>query len=253
MCSVVVLPMCAVVVGTLCFVLQFVVLPSDEWGHFMSRRIRGVPVERGHYGLWRLCSSKASGGECVHPDSFPGLPTQAKGAGATALLHLLATAAFAALALVRVAQVVRKKPDMVIGTRRLLFVKVAVALAMVVMSISVCILASVGEGTFKQYEVYKGWAFWIQIVIVSVDIVLLLVCAFENIQWWQMRMTEPPPPDPADLFPETFITPDYDMPPPSPTPSGKRPSPNHLSPYYALEHQNRDNRSSSRQYMQSRY
>lgn len=54
--------------------------------------------------------------------------------------------------------------------------------------------------------------FLFQIVIISVDIVLLLVCAFENIQYWQLGMVEPPPPDPTDVYPETFVTPDYEIP-----------------------------------------
>ncbi|KAF8773848.1 hypothetical protein HNY73_016464 [Argiope bruennichi] len=78
-------------------------------------------------------------------------------------------------------------------------------------------LGSVGEGKiFKHLNSIKDGHFWIQIVIISVDIVLLLVCAFENIQYWQVRMVEPPPPDPTDLFPETFIVPDYEADTPRP-------------------------------------
>lgn len=216
MCSVLaILPVCAVIVSFFCFILQFIVLPSDEWGHFSSRKIRGVREEKGHFGLWRLCSTKS--GEsvevCVHPeDSSYQLPTHANAAGAVSILHLILIASFVVLAVIRVLQISKNAPDLYLGTKRLCIVKVAVALICVVLSISVSILASVGEGRFRQFNVFKGWAFWIQIVIISVDIVLLLVCAFENIQYWQIRMVEPAPPDPTDVYPETFITPDYEIP-----------------------------------------
>ncbi|GIY89134.1 uncharacterized protein CEXT_704971 [Caerostris extrusa] len=212
-----ILPVCAVLVSGLCFILQFVVLPSDEWGHFSSRRIRGVKEERGHFGLWRVCSTKNRGAEeCVAPRRAPSFPPTRAAAGVFSIFHLLLIACFLGLSAVRILQIVQRAPDLYLGTKRLCIAKVGVALTCVVISISVSILASVGEGTFKHLNVFKGWAFWIQIVIISVDIVLLLVCAFENIQYWQVRMVEPPPPDPTDLFPETFIVPDYEADTPSP-------------------------------------
>ncbi|KFM58744.1 hypothetical protein X975_18746, partial [Stegodyphus mimosarum] len=216
MCSVLaILPLCAVIVGFFCFVLQFIALPSDEWGHFSTRKIRGIPEEKGHYGLWRLCSTKGNSPveTCVYPeDTTYQLPTYANAAGAISIIHLILIASFVVLAVIRVLQISKNAPDLYLGTKRLCIVKVAVALICVILSITVSILASVGEGRFRQFNVFKGWAFWIQILIISVDIVLLLVCAFENIQYWQVRMVEPPPPDPTDLYPETFITPDYEIP-----------------------------------------
>ncbi|CAL1285515.1 unnamed protein product [Larinioides sclopetarius] len=216
MCSILsILPVCAILVSGLCFILQFIVLPSDEWGHFSSRRIRGIKEERGHFGLWRVCSTKKNIEICVPPESTE-LPTHGAAAGVLSIFHLLLLACFLGLSVVRILQIVKRAPDLYLGTKRLLTTKVGVALTCVVLSISVSILASVGEGTFKHLNVFKGWAFWIQIVIISVDIVLLLVCAFENIQYWQVRMVEPPPPDPTDLFPETFIVPDYEAETPRP-------------------------------------
>ncbi|XP_042911129.1 uncharacterized protein [Parasteatoda tepidariorum] len=171
----------------------------------------GIREESGHFGLWRLCSTTRGTESCVHPDDSPlQLPTHAAWAGALSLIHLFLIASFVVLAIIRVIQVFKDTPDLYLGTKRLCVVKVGVALTCVVIAISVSILASVGDGTFRQFNVYKGWAFWIQIVIVSVDIVMLLVCAFENIQYWQIRMVEPPQPDPTDVYPETFISPDYE-------------------------------------------
>ncbi|XP_054716095.1 uncharacterized protein LOC129225650 [Uloborus diversus] len=210
-----ILPICAVIVSSLSFVFQFIALPSDEWGHFATRKIRGIPDEKGHFGLWRLCSTKGGSyvEDCVHPeDTTYQLPIYANAAGAVSIFHLLIMASFIGLAIIRIIQISREAPDLYIGTKRLCIVKVAVALICVILSITVSILASVGEGNIRQFNVFKGWAFWIQILIISVNIVLLLVCAFENIQYWQVRMIEPPPPDPTDQFPETFITPDYEIP-----------------------------------------
>ncbi|GFU98530.1 uncharacterized protein TNCV_3653611 [Trichonephila clavipes] len=216
MCSVLsILPVCAVLVSCLCFILQFVVLPSDEWGHFENRRIRGIREERGHFGLWRVCSTKQSVETCV-PHENTQLPTHGVAAGVLSIFHLLLITCFLGLSTVRLLQIVRRAPDLYLGTKRLCIAKVGVAVTCVILSISVSILASAGEGTFKHLNVFKGWAFWIQIVIISVDIVLLLVCAFENIQYWQVRMVEAPPPDPTDLFPETFIVPDYEAETPTP-------------------------------------
>lgn len=216
MCSAfAILPVCAVAVSLFSFVLQFIALPSDEWGHFSTRKIRGIPEERGHFGLWRLCSLKnrETTEVCVHPeDTTYQLPTHANAAGALSIIHLILIGSFVVLAIIRVLQITKHSPDLYLGTKRLCVVKVCIALICVVLSISVSILASVGEGRFRQYNVFKGWAFWVQILIISVDIVLLLVCAFENIQYWQIRMIEPPPPDPTDDYPETFITPDYEIP-----------------------------------------
>lgn len=210
-----ILPICAVIVSFTTCVLELIALPSDYWGYFATRRIRGIPEESGHFGLWRLCSVKGDSQEeiCLHPDSTTQLPTHAAIAAAVSIIHLLMVGSFCILSAIRLLQLARNKPDLYLGTKRLCIVKVSLALICVILSISVSILASVGEGRYRQYTVLKGWAFWIQIIIISFDIVLLLVCAFENIQYWQQRMTEPPPRDPTDEFPETFVTPDYDLPP----------------------------------------
>lgn len=210
-----ILPVCALIVSFATCVLQVVALISDYWGHFATRKIRGIPEETGHFGLWRLCSVKGNSKDevCVHPDSTSQLPTHAGLAAAVSIVHLLLVGAFCILSAIRILQIARNRVDLCLGTKRLCIVKVSLALISVILSISASILASVGEGRYRQYTVLKGWAFWIQIIIISFDIVLLLVCAFENIQFWQQRMTEPPPRDPTDEFPETFVTPDYDLPP----------------------------------------
>ena len=91
----------------------------------------GVREEKGHFGLWRLCSTKSGDPTetCVHPeDSSYQLPTHANAAGAVSILHLILIASFVVLAVIRVLQVSKNAPDLYLGTKRLCIVKVAVAL-----------------------------------------------------------------------------------------------------------------------------
>ncbi|XP_067123481.1 uncharacterized protein [Centruroides vittatus] len=170
--SLAIFPVCAILLCLLSLLLQIIILPSSHWGEYSARKDRGNQEEVGHYGLWNLCFRKV----------------------------------------IRIIQIIKKTSKFVIRPNRLCIIKVTLSFIIVIFAILTTVLASIGENRFVDYVVDKGWAFWVQIFILVVDIFLGLVCALENIQYWQQQTFEAATRDPEGEFSETYGNPTFESP-----------------------------------------
>lgn len=184
-----VLPGCQAILCFLSIVLQLVSLPPSYWGTFTAKTNRGTVLERGHFGLWYVCSEHVPFffEDCKSPITYLRLTGLSTAAGALAIVHLLFLLGAFPLILVRMVQSIRNIEDGCLEVRFLCLAKTTVTVVALVLAVIVVILGSMGTDHPDNYEVLQGWAFWIQVVILIIDIFLVLVGALENIQLWKLQ------------------------------------------------------------------
>lgn len=212
--SLAIFPICAVLLCLLSLLLQLIILPSSHWGEYSARKDRGNQEEFGHYGLWNICFRKGPHIvlDCDRLDTFFQRPPNIEAAGYIAIIHILLLLVFLPFAVIRIIQITKKTSKFIIRPNRLCIIKVTLAFILVVFAILTAVLCSIGENRYVDYVVEKGWAFWIQIFILVVDIFLGLVCALENIQYWQQQTFEAATRDPEGEFSETYGNPTFESP-----------------------------------------
>ncbi|XP_067123474.1 uncharacterized protein [Centruroides vittatus] len=212
--SLAIFPVCAILLCLLSLLLQIIILPSSHWGEYSARKDRGNQEEVGHYGLWNLCFRKGQRIiiDCDQLDTFFRRPPHIEAAGYIAIIHILLLLTFLPFAVIRIIQIIKKTSKFVIRPNRLCIIKVTLSFIIVIFAILTTVLASIGENRFVDYVVDKGWAFWVQIFILVVDIFLGLVCALENIQYWQQQTFEAATRDPEGEFSETYGNPTFESP-----------------------------------------
>ncbi|XP_064489820.1 uncharacterized protein LOC135401374 isoform X2 [Ornithodoros turicata] len=251
--SVAILPGCQALLCFLAIILQLVSLPASYWGTFAAKYDYGSVFERGHFGLWTVCSERIPFfyEDCNSLDTYLKLTGHSSAAGIIGVVHLLCLLVFLPLAVVRVVQVMRNLEDGCIIARVMCLTKITVAAVTLTLAVVVVILSSIGTDQPGFYEVQKGWAFWVQVVVLVVDIFLVLICSLENIQHWRLQTLQEAATSSNyqdDDFSETYSNPNFDQPPydprqgvdgqngsamcptPSPVPPSKRDPP-------ASEHQ----------------
>lgn len=85
-----------------------------------------------------------------------------------------------------------------------------------ILAVLVVVLGSMGTEQPKYYHVQRGWAFWVQVVILVVDIFLVLLCSLENIQFWKLQTLRDNATSSSyrDDFSETYSNPNFGREPP---------------------------------------
>lgn len=243
--TVAILPGCQAVLCFLAIILQLVSLPASYWGTFAAKYDYGAAFERGHFGLWTVCSERVPYfyEDCKSMDTYLKLTQHSAAAGIIAVIHLLCLLSFLPLAVIRVVQLVRNIQDGCIVARVICLAKISVAVTAMTLAVVVVILSTFGTDQPKFYDVDRGWAFWLQVMVLVVDIFLVLVCSLENIQFWRLQAMQEAAASGSyreDDFSETYSNPNVDRPPygshlgeneqngnavrrtPSPLPSSKR-------------------------------
>ncbi|XP_077494255.1 uncharacterized protein LOC144104896 [Amblyomma americanum] len=184
-----VLPGCQAILCFFNIVLQLVSLPPSYWGTFTAKTDQGAVLERGHFGLWYVCSEHVPFffEDCESPLTYLRLTGMSTAAGALAIIHLLFLLGAFPLILMRTVQAIRSIQDGCLDVHFLCLAKTTVTVIGLVLAVIVVILGSMGTDHPSNYEVLQGWAFWIQVVILIIDIFLVLVGALENIQLWKLQ------------------------------------------------------------------
>lgn len=210
------LPGCQAILCLTSIVLQLVSLPPSYWGTFQAQTEQGTVLERGHFGLWQVCSRRVPFffEDCESPITYLMLTPLSTAAGALAIIHLLVLVAALPLVLVRIVQSLRGGQD---GHRGLGLATITVVVVALVLAVIVVILGSMGTDQPSQYQVQRGWAFWIQVAVLVVDMCLVLAVALGNVQQlWMGRNTaqEEAASSYQDDFSETYSNPGFGQRPP---------------------------------------
>ncbi|XP_029848256.2 uncharacterized protein LOC8030481 [Ixodes scapularis] len=220
------LPGCEAILCFINIILQLVSLPPSHWGTFQGLTEFGSVLERGHFGLWWVCAERVPFffEDCDSPSSRLSLTGLSTAAGVLAVFHLLALLGFLPLALIRVVQLARNLDEGCFDARFMCLTKITVAVVALVLAVVVVVLGSMGTEQPRFYQVQRDWAFWIQVVILVIDIFLVLICALENIQFWRLQtMREAATASSSyregDDFSETYSNPNFDRGPPAPYPA----------------------------------
>ncbi|XP_075531184.1 uncharacterized protein LOC142564177 [Dermacentor variabilis] len=183
------LPGCQAILCFINIVLQLVSLPPSYWGTYIAKTDQGAILERGHFGLWYVCSQRVPFffEDCEAPITYLRLTGLSTAAGALAIIHLLILFGALPLIVIRLVQSIRNIEDGCLDVRFLCLAKTTVTVVALILAVIVVILGSMGTDQPAYYEVQQGWAFWVQVVILIIDIFLVLVGALENIQLWKLQ------------------------------------------------------------------
>lgn len=206
------LPGCQAILCLTSIVLQLVSLPPSYWGTFEAQTEQGTVLERGHFGLWQVCSRRVPFffEDCESPITYLMLTSLSTAAAALAIIHLLVLVAALPLIVVRLVQsLLRGGQD---GHRRLGLATTTVVVVALVLAVIVVILGSMGTDQPSNYQVQRAWAFWIQVAILVVDMCLVLAVALGNVQQlWMGRNTaqEEAASSYHDDFSETYSNPGF--------------------------------------------
>ncbi|KAH6924372.1 hypothetical protein HPB50_016325 [Hyalomma asiaticum] len=123
-----VLPGCQAILCFINIVLQLVSLPPSYWGTFVAQTNQGAILERGHFGLWYVCSERVPFffEDCEAPITYLRLTGLSTAAGALAIIHLLVLFGALPLIIIRVVQSVRNIEDGCLDVRFLCLAKTTV-------------------------------------------------------------------------------------------------------------------------------
>ncbi|XP_055926835.1 uncharacterized protein LOC129958393 [Argiope bruennichi] len=195
------------------FLLQLLTLTTTWWAAFSARTDLGKPKEDGHYGLWTLCNTKGPHWteDCDPLDTFFQLPSFLQVAGIIGIIHLLMLLSLVPLESLWAIERIKNAPGLCLKPKTLCITKISVAFISVIFAILVAIFASVGENRQAEYTVRKEWSFWIQLSVIAVDIIITLVCAIENLRFWQQHIRQNV--DPEGTWAETYANPTFDSEP----------------------------------------
>lgn len=204
------LPSSVLVWVTVTFVLQVLALTTTWWATYTARVDLGKGEEKGHYGLWTLCSTKAPHWveDCDLLDTFFQMPRYSRLSGIVGILHLVLLLILLPLGSMRTVQIIRNVPDWGIKPNILCIIKVSVAFVCVILAMLVAILISLGEDKSKEYTVKKSWSFWVQVSVIAADVITTFVCVTESIRYWQEHMRDNS--DPTGARAETYGNPSFD-------------------------------------------
>lgn len=114
-------------------------------------------------------------------------------AGIVAIVHAVSLGLFFPLALLRVRQLGHHKPDLILSAATVGVLKISLAIISTVLGALVLTLVTIKESlaestvlyrlyAYKNFSLQKGWAFWMEVAIVTLDLIILVLCATENIQ-----------------------------------------------------------------------
>lgn len=210
------LPGCQVILCVASIVLQLVSLPPSYWGTFQAQTEQGTVLERGHFGLWHVCTRRVPFffEDCEAPITYLMLTPLSTAAGSLAIIHLLVLVAALPLLLVRLVRDLRGSQG---ELRQLSLAKITVVVVALVLAVIVVILGCMGTDQPAYYQVQRGWAFWVQVAVLVVDMCLVLAVALGNVQQlWQTRNTtqEEAASSYQDDFSETYSNPGFGQRPP---------------------------------------
>ncbi|CAG2171751.1 unnamed protein product [Oppiella nova] len=139
-------PLSQVILWFISFVFQLIALFADYWGYFEAKTDQGLPQEKGHYGLWGICSIKAPvyRDDCDPLDTFFRPPHHMVVAGVVASLQTLLFALFL--------------PFLKSISREQFIFKTSAA---------------------ENYHITNGWAFWLEVTALVINISIIMLCLLE--------------------------------------------------------------------------